>query len=160
VDEWPRRPLSGVPRPRDVGQLGPALAAPFDRVGITVVVALEARGFVVGALCAEQIAVGLVLARKADSVHPRPKVEVISAPDWQGRQITIQFARVLSPADRALLVDDWIYTGSQARAVKEAIEACGAELVGTSVVVDDTTADVRADLKVIALVGSAELRAV
>jgi len=140
-----------------LSRLGPALAAPFREADITVVVALEARGFVLGALCAQELGVGLVLARKPGNVHPGPKVEVMSAPDWRGRQVTIRLARVLSSADRVLLVDDWIETGSQAKAARQAVEACGARLVGTSVLVDDTTPEVRSDLKVVALVRSAEL---
>lgn len=143
--------------PQALAALGPALAAPFARAGVTAVVALEARGFVLGALCAEHLGVGLVLARKPGSIHPGEKVEVVSAPDWRGREVSIRVARVLSSEDRVVLVDDWIETGSQGRAVKAAIEQCGAELIGTSVVVDDTTAAVRADLNVIALVTSADL---
>lgn len=137
--------------------LGPALATPFGSSGVTVVVAPEARGFVLGALCAEHLGVGLVLARKPGSVHPGEKIEVVSAPDWRGRAVTFRLARVLTPADMALVVDDWIQTGSQARAIKEGVEASGAGFVGMSVVVDDTTADACADLNIASLVRSADL---
>jgi adenine phosphoribosyltransferase len=56
-------------------------------------------------------------------------------------------------------VDDWIETGSQARAAKAAVAMCGAEMIGTSVIVDDTTEEVRSDMNVIALVSSSELGA-
>jgi adenine phosphoribosyltransferase len=141
-----------------LGLLGRALAVPFTDAGATVVVALEARGFVVGALCAEQLGVGLVLARKPGSVYPGEKIEVVSAPDWRGRAVTIRLARVLAPMDKVLLVDDWIQTGNQARAVRQAIEASGAQYIGASVVVDDTDGSTRSELKVTALVSSAELR--
>ncbi|MHB8467509.1 MAG: phosphoribosyltransferase family protein [Acidimicrobiales bacterium] len=140
-----------------LASLGPALAAPFRNRGVTAIVALEARGFVLGALCAEQLGVGLVLARKAGSVHPGDKVEVTSAPDWRGRQVQVRLARVLAAQDNALLVDDWIETGSQARAVREAVRLCGAEFAGTSVIVDDTTADVRAELNLVAVLASSDL---
>jgi adenine phosphoribosyltransferase len=150
--------FAGVFRdPKVLATLGPALAAPFVGAGITAVVALEARGFVLGALCAQRLGVGIVLARKPGSIHPGDKVEVTSAPDWRGREVPISIARILDAQDKVLLVDDWIETGSQARAVKAAVEACGAELTGTSVVVDDTTAAVRAELNVIAMVRSDEL---
>jgi adenine phosphoribosyltransferase len=139
--------------------LGPALAGPFASSGVTVVVAPEARGFVLGALCAEHLGVGLVLARKPGSVHPGEKVEVVSAPDWRGRAVTFRLARVLTSVDMALVVDDWIETGSQARAIKEGVEASGAQFAGTSVIVDDTTADARVDLNLASLVRSAELPA-
>ncbi|MEY2473885.1 MAG: adenine phosphoribosyltransferase [Actinomycetota bacterium] len=143
--------------PTALSEVGPALAAPFVGAGVTAVVGLEARGFVLGALCAEHLGVGLVLARKPGSIHPGPKVEVVSAADWRGRKIPIRIARVLSSADRVLLVDDWIETGSQARAVKQAVEAMGAVFAGTAVIVDDTVEQTRAELNVVALVTSAEL---
>lgn len=135
-----------------LASLGPALAAPFAGAGVTVVVAIEARGFILGALCAERLGVGLVLARKDGSVLPGEKVAVRSAPDWRGRQVALRVSRVLSSRDKVLIVDDWIETGSQARAVAEAIGLCGAELVGTSVLVDDTTATVRSALNLVALI--------
>jgi adenine phosphoribosyltransferase len=136
---------------------GPALAAPFAGAGITVVVAIEARGFVLGALTAEHLGVGLVLARKHGAIHPGDKATVVSAPDWRGRRVRLSLVRLLAPGDRVLLVDDWIETGSQARAVKEAVTTCGAGLVGTSVLVDDTSAAVRGELNVVAVVLSSGL---
>jgi adenine phosphoribosyltransferase len=124
--------------PETLALLGPALAEPFRDAGVTAVVGVEARGFVLGGLVATSLRAGLVLARKAGAVHPGPKVEVTSAPDWRGRQVPIQLARVLETSDRVLLVDDWIETGSQALAAKEAVEACGAVLVGVSVLVEDS----------------------
>ena len=117
----------------------------------------EARGFVLGALCAEHLGVGLVLARKPGSVHPGEKIEVVSPPDWRGRAVIFRLARVLTPTDMALVVDDWIQTGSQARAIKEGVEASGARFVGMSVIVDDTTAEARVDLNLASLVRSADL---
>ena len=137
--------------------LGPALGEPFSAAGVTIVVAPEARGFVLGALCAEHLGVGLLLARKPGSVHPGEKTEVVSGPDWRGRAVTFRLARVLTSADVALLVDDWIQTGSQARAIKEAVEASGARFAGTSVIVDETTADARVHLNHVSLVRSADL---
>ncbi len=150
--------LAGVFRDADcLATLGPALAAPFHEVRATAVVALEARGFVVGALVARELGVGLVLARKPGSVHPGALIEVVSAPDWRGRKVTVRLATVLTADDRVLLVDDWIETGSQATAVAEATQRAGAELVGTSVIVDDTTDAVRDRLRVTALLRSSEL---
>ena len=140
-----------------LGLLGPGLAEPFQGAGVTAVVGIEARGFVLGGLTAQSLGAGLVLARKAGAVHPGPKVHVTSAPDWRGRRVELELARVLSASDRVLLVDDWIETGSQARAVKEAVESCQARLVGVSVLVDDTTPAVRHELSLAAIVRSEDL---
>ena len=137
--------------------LGPALAGPFSAAGVTIVVAPEARGFVLGALCAENLGVGLLLARKPGCVHPGEKTEVVSGPDWREREVTFRLARILTSADVVLLVDDWIQTGSQARAIKEAVESSGACFAGASVIVDETTPDARVDLNVASLVRSADL---
>ena len=143
--------------PETLALLGPALAEPFNEAGITAVVGLEARGFVLGGLTAVELGVGLVLARKAGAVHPGPKVEVTSEPDWRGRRVPIQLARVLAPGDRVLLVDDWIETGSQAVAVKIAVEGCGAHLVGVSVLVDDLKPGLQRLPPLSAVVTSSEL---
>jgi adenine phosphoribosyltransferase len=127
--------------PETLALLGPGLAEPFRHAGVTVVVGLEARGFLLGGLVAVELGVGLVLARKAGAVHPGPKVEVTSDPDWRGRRIHFQLARVLDGSDRALLVDDWVETGSQALAVKEAVEISGAGMAGVSVLVEDAGHD-------------------
>lgn len=150
--------LAGVLRDAEaIACLGAALASPFRHAGITAVVALEARGFVLGALCAQELGVGLVLARKPGSVHPGELIEVVSAPDWRGREVTVRLAPILAPDDRVLLVDDWVETGSQAAAVGQAIARTGAALVGTGVIVDDTTDAVRGELRLVALVRSEEL---
>jgi adenine phosphoribosyltransferase len=143
--------------PESLALFGPALVEPFRGSAITAVVGLEARGFVPAGLAALNLGVGLVLVRKTGAVYPGPKVEVTSLPDWRGRRVELQMARILSPADRVLLVDDWVETGSQALAVKTAVEMCGAELVGVSVLVDDAPDDVRSRLGLVGIVGKVEL---
>jgi adenine phosphoribosyltransferase len=69
---------------------------------------------------------------------------VATAPDWRGRHVEILISRrAVRSGDRLLLVDDWIETGSQARTVSTLAEQRGADVVGVSVLVDDTTDDVR-----------------
>lgn len=140
-----------------VALIGPGLVEPFRDSAITVVVGIEARGFVLAGLAAVSLGVGLVLARKTGAVYPGPKVEVTSEPDWRGRQLRFQIPLVLSSKDRVLLVDDWVETGSQARAVKSALEACGAVLAGVSVLVDDLDDAAKGDLPLIAVVSKTEL---
>jgi adenine/guanine phosphoribosyltransferase-like PRPP-binding protein len=47
---------------------------------VTVVVSPEARGFVLGALVARELGIGLVLVRKHGSHHPGASVQVRTAP--------------------------------------------------------------------------------
>ena len=141
-----------------LGAAGPALAEPFREVQVSSVIALEARGFVLGALVAREIGVGLVLGRKPGSVHPGSFQESSTAPDWRGLDVTVRIAReAVSAGDALLLVDDWIETGNQARTVRRALERVSARLVGVSVLVDDTDPDTRQELGVNGLVRSSEL---
>jgi adenine phosphoribosyltransferase len=140
-----------------IRSLGPGLAEPFRDAGISAVVAPEARGFVLGALCAESLGVGFVAARKPGEPRPGDRIYVESEPDWRGRRITFSVARVLDRADRVLLVDDWIETGSQATAIADAIAQMGATLVGTSVMVDQAPDPIRDALSVVGLLRYDEL---
>lgn len=150
--------LTPVLRDADtLASLGPGLAEPFRGTGVTAVVAPEARGFVVGALCAASLGVGFVAARKPGGPRPGDQVRATSAPDWRGRSVTYSVPRVFGPNDRILLVDDWIETGSQASAIADAVAQMGATLVGTSVIVDQAPAGIRSALNVVGLLRSDQL---
>ncbi len=138
--------------------IGPALAAPFTRSDVAAVVGIEARGFVVAGLVARELDVGLVLARKPGSVHPGSAREVAQAADWRGRHVELRVSReVIRQGHRCLLADDWIETGSQARTAARLLARMGAHLVGVTVLVDDTSDEVRRELQVVGLVRSEDL---
>lgn len=144
--------------PAAVDLIGPGLAEPYRTSRVDLVAAVEARGFLLGALVAAELGAGLVLVRKPGAVHPGPKVTVQSEPDWRGRRISFEMARSVTVGRRVLMVDDWIETGSQASAVRQAVEDCGGELLGVSVLVDDAPDEVTSAMKVQSVVSSAELR--
>jgi adenine phosphoribosyltransferase len=135
-------------------------ASPVSSLGVTGVVAIEARGFVVGALTAQYLGVGLVLARKPGSIHPDSISQVSDQNDWRGRQVELAVSRrSIKSGDRLVLVDDWIETGCQARTAAQLVASLGASVVATSVIVDDTTAEVRDSLNVVSLIAANELGA-
>ena len=125
-----------------------ALAAPFRSAGVTKIAGIEARGFVLGTAVALDLAVGFVPIRKHGAIHPGPKAMRRAAPDWRGNEAKLLIQRAaLTPADRVLLVDDWIETGSQASAARQLIEECGSCWVGLSVLVDQAKPAVRRGLE-------------
>ena len=63
-----------------------ALAAPFGEASVTKVAAVEARGFILGPVVSVRLGVGFVPIRKAGSIHPGPKAERRTPPDWRGRE--------------------------------------------------------------------------
>jgi adenine phosphoribosyltransferase len=124
-----------------------ALAEPFRGEGVTAVCGIESRGFLLGAAAAVQLGAGFVPIRKAGGLFPGAKVTRTTTPDYRGVVSTLRLQRgSLTPGDRVVLVDDWIETGSQARAAREMIAECGAELVGCTVSVDDMTDQVREEI--------------
>jgi len=114
------------------------LAAPCRVLGVTAVAGIESRGFLLGGAVAVELGVGFVPLRKAGSLFPGPTLGTRTELDYRGisGELLVQRA-ALAGGDRVVLVDDWIETGSQAVAARHLVEACGASLVGISVVVDD-----------------------
>lgn len=151
--------VAGLLRDADaLAALGPALAAPYRHAGVTAVVAPEARGPVLGALAAISLGVGLVFVRKDPANHPGADVKMRSAPSWRGAPVDFQGRSFdLGAADRVLIVDDWITTGSSIRAVAAVIGRMGAEVVGVSVLVDKADPTTIAELDVRALVRFADI---
>lgn len=134
------------------------LAEPWRDAGITQVLGVESRGFLLGAAVAVNLGVGFQAVRKTDGMLPGQKLSVLSAPDYRGRQHQLRMQHVLGPDDVTLLVDDWAERGSQAHAVRELIEMSGARFAGASVLVDQLEDDVRAALgRVTSLVRATEL---
>jgi adenine phosphoribosyltransferase len=118
-------------RPELLALLGPALAAPF-RGRVSVVMAPEARGPILGALVA-----GLALARKQDHNHPGSDRRVTSSPTWRGTPVSFEARSFdLEPDDRVLIVDDWITTGSTVDAMRHFVAEAGANVVGVAALVN------------------------
>jgi adenine phosphoribosyltransferase len=152
--------LGMLAEPDVLSRAAEALAAPYAEARITKVVGLEARGFIFAAGVAIELGAGFVPVRKPGSIHPGEKERVITRPDWRGREVTLAVQRsTLGAGDRALLVDDWAETGSQALGAKQLIEACGAEYAGLSLLVDQLRDELRAQLAPVhAVADAAELR--
>lgn len=167
--------VSGWWRDADImGEIGPALGELFRADRPTVVVAPEVTGLLLGPLVAVALGVGFASAHKRPvpqdpgqgSAWPAAEQRAIAeptswartGPDHRGRVLAFGVRdRHLAAGDRVLLVDDWVSTGAQALAVRQVVEARGAELVGTAAIVADCPADVARQLRLRALLTAAEL---
>ena len=121
-----------------LGRTVRAMATPFESERITKVVAIEARGFLLGGAVAVQLGSGFAAVRKASGHLPGPQLaERAERDDYRGQrhELSLQ-TRALRRRDRVLLVDDWIEMGSQAAAARKLVERAGATFVGTSVIVN------------------------
>ncbi len=134
------------------------LVEPWRDDGVTRVVGIESRGFLLGAAAAVSLGVGFVAVRKADGLFPGATLATEAAEDYRGLRHRLRMQPVLTPADRVLLVDDWAERGSQAAAAQRLVITAGATFLGVSLLVDQLEPAVRAGLgKVTSLVTAAEL---
>jgi adenine phosphoribosyltransferase len=134
------------------------LAGPWRDQGITRVVGIESRGFLLGAATAVSLGVGFVAVRKEAGLFPGPKVSVQAAEDYRGVRHRLRMQAVLDERDRVLLVDDWAERGSQARAVRHLVESTGATFLGATLMVDQLAPGTRAALgRVTALATAGDL---
>ncbi|MER7419808.1 phosphoribosyltransferase family protein [Micromonospora peucetia] len=148
--------------PEVLARLGPALVEPFRAARPTVVVSPAVTGYLLGPLAATALGVGFVPAHKpGDGRLPAgPLTWAQSPPDFRGRRVDLAVRdHGLDQGDRVLVVDDWVATGAQVRALYEICAARGAEPVGTATVVLDCPPAVAAELRVRGLVAGTDLTA-
>jgi adenine phosphoribosyltransferase len=134
---------------RDPGllrDLGPALAGLRRDPRPTVIVAPETSGFLLGPLVATALGAGFVEAYKDQRGHVADRMlRRTTTPDYRGRVMTLSVrGRLLTPADRALVVDDWVTTGAQLVTLRALILSAGADYLGAVTIVDDCTPGVAA----------------
>ena len=87
-----------------------------------------------------------------------PTVWARTAPDHRGRSLALGVRRRhLVPGDRVLLVDDWVASGAQLRALYRLVTACGATPLGAAVVVADCRPELVGELRLRSLLTSADI---
>jgi adenine phosphoribosyltransferase len=140
--------------------LGPALADLYRSSRPTVVVSPEVTGYLLGPLVATALGVGFTAGHKegADRQIAEPVTWARTAPDYRERTLGLGVrSRLIGPADRVLVVDDWVTTGAQVRALYEVARTLGAEPVGCAALVADCNAAVTARLGIRSLLTSTDL---
>lgn len=105
------------------GILVEAFAARYRGQGVDAVVAIESRGFLLGAPLAQKLGVGLALVRKHGKL-PRETLQVSYDLEYGSDKLEIHTDAVAKGA-RVVLVDDLLATGGTANAAKSLIEQVG-----------------------------------
>ena len=101
---------------------------------VDLVVAAEARGFILGGAVARQIGAGFVPARKPGKL-PRDTVSAEYILEY-GVDALEMHADALAHGARVLVHDDLLATGGTARAVCDLVERAGAHVVGCAFIVE------------------------
>ena len=106
------------------------MCRPFLDRGVTHVMGIEARGFILGGAVAAALGAGFVPARKPGKL---PWERATESYDLEYGSDSLEAHRdALEPGNRVLVVDDVLATGGTARAAGQLARRLGAELVGWS----------------------------
>ena len=122
-----------------------AMAGAHLEQRIDRVVGIEARGFVLAAPVAYRLGAGFVPVRKPGKL-PKAVHETAYALEY-GENVLQVHCDGLAPGHRVLVVDDVLATGGTAAAAARLVQACGAELVGISLLLELGFLDGRARLE-------------
>ncbi|MEN9842063.1 MAG: hypothetical protein RL376_1863 [Verrucomicrobiota bacterium] len=104
------------------------------RLGVNLVAAVDARGFILGGALAYQLHRPFMLVRKKGKL-PHRTVGTDYALEYGHASIEIH-ADACKPGDRVLIVDDLIATGGTVLAAASLIRSLGAEVVGVAAIID------------------------
>jgi len=109
-----------------------AMAAPFAASGITHVVAIESRGFILGGPVAIRLRAGFVPVRKPGKLPAKTREEEYEL-EYGTDRLEIHADACGAPRTaRVLIVDDVLATGGTADATRRLVERLGVEVVGFS----------------------------
>jgi adenine phosphoribosyltransferase len=109
-----------------------AMAAPFEGARASHVVAIESRGFILGAPVAQRLGAGFIPVRKSGKLPAKTEV-VEYALEYGTDKLEIHAdACDWIQRPRVLIVDDVLATGGTADATRRLVERLGGEVVGFS----------------------------
>jgi adenine phosphoribosyltransferase len=111
-----------------------ALASWARPLQVDLVVAAEARGFILGGALARELGIGFVPARKRGKL-PWDTVSAEYVLEY-GVDALEMHADALADGARVLLHDDLLATGGTARALAELVEGAGAAIAGCGFLVE------------------------
>lgn len=109
-----------------------ALARPF--AAVDKVVAIESRGFILGAPVALALHAGLVPVRKVGRL-PATTLREEYALEYGVNTVEIH-SDAIAPGERVLIVDDVLATGGTVRAAANLVQRLGGEVIGVSLLVE------------------------
>ena len=116
--------------PKLLGEVVQEMAVPFRQAGVTHVLGIEARGFILGGAVAMALGAGFAPARKPGKL---PWERASQSYDLEYGSDALEAHRdAVGAGERVLVVDDVLATGGTARAAGQLIQSLGADLVGWS----------------------------
>lgn len=106
----------------------------YENRGITKVVGIESRGFVLGAIVAERLGAGFVMCRKPGKL-PGKTLKACYAKEYGQDNIEIHFGAI-GQEDTVLIHDDLLATGGSMKAAVDLVKAFGPKEVFVNFLVE------------------------
>jgi adenine phosphoribosyltransferase len=111
-----------------------SLSNPYKDRGISLVVGIESRGFILGAAVADRLGAGFVPVRKVGKL-PHTTVKVSYDLEYGSDSLEIHQDAV-EPGQRVLIVDDLLATGGTARATVDLVKKLGGRVEGVAFLIE------------------------
>ena len=126
-------------------EIGQTFADQFKDAGITKVVTIEASGIAPALYVAEALDVPMIFAKKAKNITMNEGIltaEVYSFTKQVTSTVSIA-GKFLDPADKVLIIDDFLANGQAAKGLIQIIEQAGAKVEAIGIVIEKSFQDGR-----------------
>lgn len=126
-------------------EIGQTFADHFKNAGITKVVTIEASGIAPALYVAESLDVPMIFAKKAKNITMNEGIltaEVYSFTKQVTSTVSIA-GKFLDPADKVLIIDDFLANGQAAIGLIQIIEQAGAKVEAIGIVIEKSFQDGR-----------------
>jgi adenine phosphoribosyltransferase len=121
-----------------------SVSGPFRDHGVSLVIGIESRGFILGAAVADRIGAGFVPVRKLGKL---PSACVRAAYELEYGSDSLEMHRdAIDQGQRVLIVDDLLATGGTARATVDLVKQLGGIVEGVAFLIELTALNGRAKL--------------
>jgi adenine phosphoribosyltransferase len=121
-----------------------AMAGPYMKRGIEVVVGIESRGFILGAAVADRLGAGFVPVRKLGKL---PAARVRATYDLEYGSDSLEMHQdAVQGGQRVLIVDDLLATGGTARATVDLVKQLGGTVEAVALLIELAALNGRARL--------------
>lgn len=110
----------------------------FDLTGLTAVLTVEASGIALAAMCADELGVPLIFAKKAksDNIEGGLYKSDIYSYTYKKHVTLLVSSQWLGSSDKVLIIDDFLANGEALRGLVEIVQEAGAELLGIGVAIE------------------------
>ena len=110
----------------------------FDLDGLTAVMTVEASGIPLGTICAEELGVPLIFAKKSksDNIEGGLYRSDIFSYTYKKKFTLLVSKQWLNANDKVLIVDDFLANGEALRGLVEIVDRAGAEVMGIGIAVE------------------------